>query len=59
MNSRFYLLLEHLQALDAKLRLEQTLAFANRTEIARLQTRKLTVRNRLSRLARRSSMQPI
>jgi hypothetical protein len=49
MNTRFYLLLEHLQKLDARLRLAQSGAGSHPLEVARLRARKRTLRERLSR----------
>lgn len=52
MNPRFYLMLEHLQKLDAHLRLAQARR-AGALEIARLQRLKQSARERLARALNR------
>ncbi|MET1755281.1 DUF465 domain-containing protein [Novosphingobium sp. RD2P27] len=55
MNTRFFLLLERQQKLDARLRLAQSLRDADPLEIARLHAGKRTLRQRLAQLMGRSA----
>jgi uncharacterized protein YdcH (DUF465 family) len=50
MTTRFFLLLERQQKLDALLRLAQTRRHSDPLEIARLRARKRTLRERLAQL---------
>lgn len=58
MNTRFFLLLERQQKLDARLRLAQSLRDTNPLEIAQLHARKRTLRERLARVMNRSAPRP-
>jgi hypothetical protein len=58
MTTRFFLLLERLQKLDASLRLAQTQSNADPIELARLRARKRTLAQRLAHLVQRPSARP-
>ncbi len=53
MTTRFFLLLEKLQKLDATLRVAQTRSHADPIEIARLRARKRTLAQRAAQLIQR------
>ena len=56
MSNITYRLLERHQKLDAALRMAQGRRFVDPFEIARLKKLKLTIKDRLSRLARRTQL---
>lgn len=56
MTTRFFLLLERAQRLDARLRLAQTLREADPQEIARLRARKRSLRELLARVMPRHTV---
>ncbi|MEW9854371.1 DUF465 domain-containing protein [Novosphingobium sp. M1R2S20] len=58
MNTRFFLLLERQQKLDAMLRLAQSRRNADPLEIARLRALKHSLRERLASLMKRSVLRP-
>jgi|KBSSwiStaDraftv2_1062776.scaffolds.fasta_scaffold2027151_1 hypothetical protein len=59
MPTRLFLMLERLQQLDTRLRLAQSQPHRDPLEVARLRARKLSLRQRLSRLMRGNGLQTV